>query len=148
MHIPKITFSFCLIISSSPSRFFQRGLGQRWCSSHFAFAPPRTSALRSPSIAHSQIIKQAGRLTAMPLPPNLHLLVPSSTPDVLLEARLYPFPCPHDLAEHLMRMPSDQLPRTEQLSSEVKRELRAFRAMRVVMGSHPWGKLGGTQLDP
>jgi hypothetical protein len=84
----------------------------------------------------------------MPLPANLHALVPSSTPGILLEARLYLFPCPQRLAEQLIYAPSDQLPRTEQVSDEILAELKQFGARRLVVASHPWGRLGGTQLDP
>ena len=84
----------------------------------------------------------------MPLPINLHALVPSSTPGILLEARLYLFPCPQKLGEHIIQLPSDQLPRTEQLPDEITSGLKSFGARRLVIASHPWGRIGGTQLDP
>lgn len=47
-----------------------------------------------------------------------------------------------------MQLPSDQLPRTEQLPDEITSGLKSFGARRLVIASHPWGRIGGTQLDP
>lgn len=93
----------------------------------------------------------------MQLFPHLHLLVPSSTPGVLLEARLYiAHASPKQADEN--RPPSSSLPistssgsrptRYNQLSSDVKQALSNLGIDRMVTAAHPWGRLGGNMLDP
>jgi hypothetical protein len=87
----------------------------------------------------------------MDLHPHLHLLVPSDTKGVELEARLY-------ISRELL----DRIPKSEYsgvstssastpipagtLSDDVERVLKDVD--RLVIASHPWGHFGGNMLYP
>lgn len=81
----------------------------------------------------------------MPLHPHLHLLIPSSLGDALLEARLY-LPRDAGLAT-VTTSRSEPTPLTD-LSQSQRAGLRALRIRRVVTAAHPWGRLGGNMLFP
>lgn len=95
----------------------------------------------------------------MDLHPHLHLLVPSTTPGVELEARLY---LSRDLLDHLKSLvgsgsgsksikglstSSASIPiQASDLEHEVLVGLRSID--RLVIASHPWGRFGGNMLYP
>ncbi|KAK4688645.1 hypothetical protein P7C73_g1445, partial [Tremellales sp. Uapishka_1] len=79
----------------------------------------------------------------MPLPPHVHLFLPSSTPAVLLEARLY-LPLTRDSSLPLSTTQHSTPSATLDTSATVKR----LGIKRLVTASHPWGRLGGNMLDP
>lgn len=89
----------------------------------------------------------------MDLHPHLHLLVPSSTPDVLLEVRLY---IARDLLAGMSKSSksiktlstssqSVPLP-VEQVDYDTLDGLKGVE--RLIIASHPWGRAGGNMLYP
>lgn len=89
----------------------------------------------------------------MDLHPHLHLLVPSCTPSIQLEARLY---LARDLMEGMSKtiksIPgfstssnSTPLP-VDQLGYDVLEGLKGVQ--RLIIASHPWGRFGGNMLYP
>lgn len=88
----------------------------------------------------------------MPLRPHLHLLVPSASAGVQLEARIYALPAIQS------RLASRQLPLVDsvrsqpidmsELSTDQLELFKAWRIDRLIIGAHPWQKLGGNMLDP
>lgn len=86
----------------------------------------------------------------MQLFPHLHLLVPSATPGILLEARLYLGVNPAEQDGQLPLSTSSNITpiRHDQLSADAIQALQALGIKRLVMAAHPWGKLGGNMLDP
>jgi len=90
----------------------------------------------------------------MPLRPHLHILVPSSTAGVLLEARIY-LPrwavADHAAVTQLRVSTSSRSSPTNPdgiLSAEQEAALRDCHAQRLIVAAHPWQKLGGNMLDP
>lgn len=87
----------------------------------------------------------------MKLHPHLHLLIPSSTPSTLLEARLY-LPLAATSSPNLQALLSTASNSVPQRLSDVPApclgELKALGVKRLVTAAHPWGKLGGNMLDP
>lgn len=89
----------------------------------------------------------------MPLHPHLHLLLPSSTPSIALEARIYLPSSPNDSSTTALTLLLNTAIRSHpiplnQLTSGQKDELSGWGIGRIVTAAHPWGKLGGNQLDP
>ncbi|WRT67091.1 uncharacterized protein IL334_004057 [Kwoniella shivajii] len=85
------------------------------------------------------------------LHPHLRLLLPSSTPPIHLEARLYlPLPLPPSLTPHINVLGeySTVPQKLEDLNAGLRDGLKDMGVERVVVGSHPWGRLGGSMLDP
>lgn len=79
--------------------------------------------------------------------PNLHVLLPSSTPAVLLEARIYlPRISTTTSLASILSMNSDSEPiKWEAVDKEA---VRALKLSKVVTAAHPWGRLGGNMLFP
>ncbi|KAK8869859.1 hypothetical protein IAR55_000427 [Kwoniella newhampshirensis] len=103
----------------------------------------------------------------MPAHQHLHLLIPSSTPSISLEVRLYlpdlsptssstvsPHPAPTSeyLAPLLIKKAvstySVSTTRLDELDQEALEGLKQMGVERVVIAAHPWGRLGGSMLDP
>ncbi|WVW83172.1 hypothetical protein I302_105190 [Kwoniella bestiolae CBS 10118] len=85
------------------------------------------------------------------LHPHLRLLLPSSTPPIHLEARLYlPLPLPFSLTSHINVLGeySTVPKKLEDLDDGLRDGLKDMGVERVVVASHPWGRLGGSMLDP
>ncbi|WWC90104.1 uncharacterized protein L201_005037 [Kwoniella dendrophila CBS 6074] len=85
------------------------------------------------------------------LHPHLRLLLPSSTPPIHLEARLYlPKPFPPSIKPHINRLGeySTVPKKLEDLDYDVRDGLKDMGVERVIVASHPWGRLGGSMLDP
>ncbi|WWD01446.1 hypothetical protein V866_008390 [Kwoniella sp. B9012] len=85
------------------------------------------------------------------LHPHLRLLLPSSTPPIHLEARLYlPLPLPPSLTPHINVLGeySTVPKKLEDLDVGLREGLKDMGVERVVVASHPWGRLGGSMLDP
>ncbi|WWD15864.1 hypothetical protein CI109_100288 [Kwoniella shandongensis] len=97
--------------------------------------------------------------------PHLHLLVPSSTPSISLEVRLYlPDPTLTSQGEGGSSAPSAYLAhlplkraistwassttRLDELDQDAVEGLRGIGVERLVTAAHPWGRLGGSMLDP
>ncbi|OCF45474.1 hypothetical protein I317_00721 [Kwoniella heveanensis CBS 569] len=83
--------------------------------------------------------------------PHLRLLLPSSTPPIHLEARLYlPTPLPPSIKTHanILGEYSTVPKKLEDIDSGLRDALRDLGIERVVVASHPWGRLGGDMLDP
>ncbi|WVR05133.1 hypothetical protein IAU60_002145 [Kwoniella sp. DSM 27419] len=83
--------------------------------------------------------------------PHLRLLVPSSTPTIHLEARLYlPTPLPPSVRAHanVLGEYSTVPQKLENLHTGLRNALQDMGVQRVVVASHPWGRLGGDMLDP
>lgn len=84
---------------------------------------------------------------------HLHLLVPSSTPGIDVEARLY---FPRELLNNVSKpdevikglsTSASSLPITiDQIDHEVL--LTLSNLDRLVIASHPWGRFGGNMLYP
>lgn len=79
--------------------------------------------------------------------PNLHVLLPSSTPSILLEARIYlPRMATSTALAGALSMNSDSEPIAwEEVDIDA---VRALRLDKVVTAAHPWGRLGGNMLFP
>ncbi|WWC61168.1 uncharacterized protein I303_103748 [Kwoniella dejecticola CBS 10117] len=85
------------------------------------------------------------------LHPHLRLLLPSSSPPIHLEARLYlPLPLPESINKHINILGeySTVPKKLEDLDAGLRDGLRDMGVERVVVASHPWGRLGGSMLDP
>nr|XP_019013483.1 uncharacterized protein I206_01550 [Kwoniella pini CBS 10737]OCF52264.1 hypothetical protein I206_01550 [Kwoniella pini CBS 10737] len=85
------------------------------------------------------------------LHPHLRLLLPSSSPPIHLEARLYlPLPLPPSISKHvnILGEYSTVPKKLEDLDANLRDGLRDMGVERVVVASHPWGRLGGSMLDP
>ncbi|WVF72246.1 hypothetical protein IAT40_007058 [Kwoniella sp. CBS 6097] len=83
--------------------------------------------------------------------PHLRLLLPSSTPLIHLEARLYlPTPLPSSIKQHanILGEYSTVPKKLEEINGGLRDALRDLGVKRVVVASHPWGRLGGDMLDP
>ncbi|WVQ98682.1 hypothetical protein IAU59_005813 [Kwoniella sp. CBS 9459] len=83
--------------------------------------------------------------------PHLRLLLPSSTPPIHLEARLYlSTPLPPSIKNHanILGEYSTVPKKLEDMDSGLRDALRELGVQRVVVASHPWGRLGGDMLDP
>ena len=80
--------------------------------------------------------------------PHLHILLPSSTSRVALEVRLYlppeAGPCPAPLSNS----PNSQPYTVGPADTQLEQWLRSCEIERLVTACHPWGKLGGSCLDP
>ncbi|KAL1405511.1 hypothetical protein Q8F55_009148 [Vanrija albida] len=85
----------------------------------------------------------------MALRPHLHLLVPSSTASVALEARLYLPPALVPTVGAFAALSESAGSRPTPIA-ELAAGARAAlsEAQRLVVAAHPWAKLGGNQLFP
>jgi hypothetical protein len=86
----------------------------------------------------------------MPLHPHLHVLIPSSTPSINLEARLYLRP-PISAGPSRLRLSRsyDSTPRPlEDLTADERDEISRWGCEALITAAHPWGRLGGNMLDP
>lgn len=77
--------------------------------------------------------------------PNLHLLVPSSTAGITLEARIYLSPNP---LLPLVTSANSEPTRLEDLTASQRAALGDLGVDKVVTVAHPWGRLGGNMLFP
>jgi len=81
----------------------------------------------------------------MPLHPNLHLLLPSSTPGIHLETRLY---LPPTTIETLSTSVRTKPVLLSDLPAAHTTIIRSLGIKKLVIGAHPWGRLGGNMLFP
>lgn len=86
----------------------------------------------------------------MSLHPHLHLLIPSSSSDINLEARIY---LPSRLRvqnaeERALPLVTSIQSTPVELSEAAKSKLRDVGITMLVTAAHPWQKLGGNMLDP
>lgn len=88
----------------------------------------------------------------MTLPPHLHVLIPSSTPSILLEARLYlpysPLDGLSDLSPLIRNSLNSKPVHHEELAQLILSQICQIGVERLITASHPWGRMGGNMLDP
>ncbi|WVQ71586.1 hypothetical protein IAR50_001126 [Cryptococcus sp. DSM 104548] len=91
----------------------------------------------------------------MAVHPHIHLFLPSSDPSISLEARLYlPLSAtantttpPLPLTDKLSSFTKNPV-RLDELGIETVGNIRGLGVERLVVGAHPWGRMGGNMLDP
>ncbi|ORX39850.1 hypothetical protein BD324DRAFT_615231 [Kockovaella imperatae] len=93
--------------------------------------------------------------------PHLHVLLPSSSPGIALEARLYLSDvisspaaaveieyCPVPFSASARSRPVDVGHPSNEQSTKLNAWLKSRAVQRLIVACHPWGKLGGSCLDP
>ncbi|UOH81518.1 mitochondrial intermediate peptidase 2 [Cryptococcus neoformans] len=86
----------------------------------------------------------------MPIHPHIHCFLPSSSPHINLEARLYlPLTDNHaiPLTTQLATYTSPPV-YYDKLDVETVGAIREMGIERLITAAHPWGRMGGNMLDP
>ena len=95
-----------------------------------------------------------------PIRPHLHFLIPSSSPSIHLEARLYLPPNPplqsqssiSDSKPIIDPLPFSNSPTSHPIPASdldaIIRRLAEWDVHTLITAAHPWGKMGGNMLDP
>lgn len=81
--------------------------------------------------------------------PHLHVLLPSATQGISLEARVYlPRAAADGKIASIISMEGSSDPSPLSMLSAARAEIEQLKITKVVTAAHPWGRLGGNMMFP